>query len=151
LTALETFGFPFGMIRKTRQILGVLMVAVALCASNLHGYSAGLEAMETHTHGSVGAHAHDADHAEDVSFEASQSGHDHQLVEACVGAGCEEPTSAHHCAFMHGHCCTSFALSAGECNLKLSYQSRTVEPERAAYLPLGQLSNRLYRPPRASA
>jgi hypothetical protein len=151
LTALETFGFPFGMIRKTRQVLGFLMVAVALCASSLHGYSTVLEAFGTHAHGSVGAHAH---HAEGMSFQVSHVAHDHGLTQdlagPCEGASCEEPNTANHCAYMHTHCCISLAIPAGDCILKLSYQSRTVEPERAAHLPLGELSNPLFRPPRAS-
>jgi hypothetical protein len=138
------------MIGKARHLIGIFMVAVALCASSLHGYSAVLEAFESHTHGPTGSHAH---HAGGASLEAShQAAHDHDQdrADACEGAGCEEPKSASHCAYMHTHCCTTLAVQAGDCSLKLSYQPAAVEPERASLLPLGQLSNPLFRPPRAS-
>lgn len=148
------------MIGTTRQFLRIFMVAVAVCANGLGGYSAVLEAFESHAHGPVGAHAHHAhtglqDGVESTSLEASHGTQDHEqdrVAAACDGVGCEEPKSAgHSCAYMHTHCCTTLAVQAGDCSLKLSHQALAVEPEREAHRPLGQLSTPLFRPPRASA
>lgn len=135
------------------------MVAVALCASNLNGYSAVLEAFESHAHGPMGPHVH---HAHDgVSVEPADTAHDHghdhaaHPADTCDEAGCEEPRdepkSASHCAYMHTHCCASFAIPAGDCALKLGDASRAIEPERASLIPPGQLASPLFRPPRANA
>lgn len=153
------------MIGSTRQFLRFFMVAVALCASSLNGYSAVLEAFESHTHGPMGAHvhhAHDGDHAHDgvsdgVSVDADHAGHDHAAHpgQACDEAGCDEPQdepkSASHCAYMHTHCCASFAVPAGDCTLKLGTPVRAIVPERASLIPPGQLASPLFRPPRAIA
>jgi hypothetical protein len=43
------------------------------------------------------------------------------------------------------------AVPTGECGLKLSLQSRVLKFDTGAYLPLGQHSYPLFRPPRATA
>lgn len=141
------------MIGTTRQFLRFFMVAVALCASSLSGYSAVLEAFETHTHGLMGAHVHHANDGVSVTA-ADHAGHDHadQTADSCEGVSCEEPAkSASHCAYMHTHCCASLAVPAGDCGFKLGFVPGSIQPERASHLPLGQLATPLFRPPRASA
>lgn len=122
-----------------RQILRVVMVAVALSASSLNGYAAVLAAFDTHAHGHHGTHSHPA--------------HDHDLVVVADDAvGDEEPSSSDQpCKHVHMHCCSTVAVTAADVSLSVAVYGRTVVPVADSHIPPGQIAAPLFRPPRAIA
>jgi len=127
-----------------RQILRVVMVAVALSASSLSGYMGVLAAFDVHAHGHHGVHAHDfAHHDHGVVAEADAQGQPQ--------TGDEQGSANHVCAHMHVNCCGSFAVPAAECGLKLAERTRVAGPVADSHIPPGQIASPLFRPPRASA
>lgn len=134
------------MSRMTRQFLRIVMVAVAVFASSLNGYlvSKSAFAISAHDTPAMQHHGHDLG-GQDLH---AHDGH----AQSCTDADCDEPSHVNHvCTHVHASCCGSLAVPTGECGLKLSLQSRVLKFDTGAYLPLGQHSYPLFRPPRATA
>jgi hypothetical protein len=126
-----------------RQILRVVMVAVALCASSLSGYMGVLAAFDVHAHGHHGVHVHEHDHG--TAFQVAQDHDDASQT------GDEQGSANHVCAHMHVSCCGSFAVPAADCGLKLAASARASMPFADSHIPHGQIASPLFRPPRAAA
>ncbi len=142
------------MRQLASQVLRFLIVAVALGASSMNGYASVMAAFDTHTHGPHGAHSHPShDHGQDhQTVQAGHGAHDQDQDNTCGPLGCEEPASNDQpCTHLHMHCCTTFAVQAGECGLRLAAYVPAAVPVAVSLIPHGQLSSPLFRPPRAAA
>lgn len=128
------------------------MVAVAISASSMNGYAAVMAAFDTHAHGPHGLHSHPS-HDHGVGDHADP--HDKLAHgDTCDTLGCEDeaPASSEQpCAHVHAHCCSAFAVSAGDCTLKLAHDARAAILVEDSHIPHGQLAVPLFRPPRAIA
>jgi hypothetical protein len=138
------------MRHLARQFLCLLVVAVAMGASAMNGYAAVLSAFDIHAHGHHGVHSHPShddhgvdDHGIDVHVDHADLDQDQQDSDP---ASTEQP-----CAHAHVHCCSSVAVPAGDCSLKLVVDTRETVLVADSHVPHGQLASPLFRPPRAVA
>ncbi len=143
------------MRQLARQVLRIVVVALALSASGLNGYASVLAAFDAHAHGhGHGAVAHEMAHGS--HGHAAHRGHD---VDPGLGLHAdramqdEDPASGDLpcCKHVHMHCCSIIALAAVDIGFTLVADAPTVLPVAAAHLPPGELAAPLFRPPRAAA
>lgn len=127
------------MRQTARHFLRIFMVAVAFAASGLSGYSAVQAAFDDHAHETHGLHSHAMHH----DHGAAAADHD--------GPGEPGGVADHTCEHMHVQCCSSIAVPASECGVKLGHQPRAKLRIAALHIPHGQLTSPLLRPPSATA
>ncbi len=121
-----------------RQILRLVVVAVALSAASLNGYASVLAAFDTHAHGHHGTHSHPA------------QDHEHGL-DAGHAMQDEDPASSDQpCKHVHLHCCcSSVVMAAADVGFTIAAFTHVTVPVANSHVPPGQLASPLYRPPRA--
>lgn len=148
LDRMRIFRFSLGMRQSARYFLRLVMVAVAICASGLNGYAGVLAAFDVHAHGHHGMHSHPAhDHGFPLDTAHATLGQDYQDEDHPD----EDPASSEQpCTHVHAHCCSTFAVPAGDCGLKAAAFGRAAVPVAVTHSPPGQLVSSLFRPPRAS-
>lgn len=134
------------MRKLARQVLRIVVVALALSASGLNGYASVLAAFDAHAHGAHGPHIHSTLHDHDHGVDPGAGPHaDHGMQD-------EDPASGDlPCKHVHMHCCSIIALAAVDIGFTLVADAPTVLPVAAAHLPPGELAAPLFRPPRAAA
>jgi hypothetical protein len=140
------------MRRLARQFLRLFMVAVAISASSLNGYSATLAAFDVHAHGGHGLHDHG------VHSHAADHDHDHgDALDVAAAAAAQAPccdddpaAKGNLCTGMHAHCCCAYAVPTADLALKLGHERAPVAVA-VSHIPHGQLAAPLFRPPRAIA
>ncbi len=146
LDRLGHFGFFLRMRQLARQVLRIVVVALALSASGLNGYAAVLAAFDAHAHGhGHGAAAHEVAHP-GHGADPGPGLHADQPIEDQDPASGDLP-----CKHVHMHCCSSVALAAADIGFTFLADAPTVLPVAAAHLPPGELAAPLFRPPRAAA
>lgn len=128
-----------------RQFLRLFVVAVAISVSGVNSYAGVLAAFDTHAHGHHGLHSHPAhDHGSALDM-------DHLALDQDQEQNDEDPASSEQpCTHAHVHCCSTFAVPAGDCGLKLAAFARTAVPIAVTHIPHGEIVSSLFRPPRAS-
>lgn len=124
-------------------MLRALLVAVAVFASSASGYLATVAAYEDFMHGHAGVHVHHV---------AAVAGSDADLQS---GPADDDPSGTPYsddlCTQMHVHCCSTVALPAGDCTLKVAAFIPAAVPIVDSLIPHGQIASPLFRPPRVIA
>lgn len=141
------------MSRLARQVLRVFMVVVAVGAGSLNGYLSSRAALEhARMHGHEALHAaHDHAAAAHGAHQAAAPVGGHELA-ACAPQSCDTPDdTAHTCADMHVHCCSTYAVPAADCGLAPVRYAGAVLRIADSHIPPGEIAAPLFRPPRAAA
>lgn len=128
-----------------RQFLRLFVLAVAISVSGINSYAGVLAAFDTHAHGHHGLHSHPAhDHDHGSTPDADHATLDQDRND-------EDPASSEQpCTHTHAHCCSTFAVAAGDCGLKLAVFARAAVPVAVTHIPHGEIVSSLFRPPRTS-
>lgn len=134
------------MRHVARQILSIVLLAAALGASGLNGYSQALAVFEH----ARGGHSHDQDHGQHAAHVHVHGGE--ATADSAPSHDDGTPSAADKlCKHMHAHCCGATAVPPAECGLKFGDLPRHVVRSAASHLPPGEGASSLFRPPRASA
>lgn len=136
MTDLPVAALLEAMRQTARHFLRIFLVAVAFAGSGFSGYSAIQAAFDDHAHERHGFHSHAMHH----DHGAAAPDHDEPGDLGDVG----DHTSCEH---MHVQCCGSIAVPASECGVKFGDQSRAKLRIAELYIPHGQLTSPLFRPP----